>query len=48
LLRLFAEFSRLLEAEELLQGVRNKRREIRLSNEIQECIRRNGSPTGIM
>jgi hypothetical protein len=48
LLRLFAEVPRLLEAEELLQGLRDEWRPIRFWNELQECVRRYGSLTGIL
>ena len=46
--RLPAEVARLLEAVELLHGEGNERRAVRLADELQECVRRNGSPTGIM
>ena len=44
---LLTEVTRLLQAKELLQGVGNERRSVRVMHGFKDCIRRDGSPTGI-
>ena len=46
-LKLLTESAGLLEAFELLQSVGHQWRAIRFTNEVEKCIRRYGSPTGI-
>jgi hypothetical protein len=44
---LLAEVTCLLQAKELLQGVGNERRSVWVMHGFEDCIRRDGSPTGI-
>src|SRR2546426_5416833 len=46
-LKVLTESAGLLEAFELLQSVGHQWRAIRFTNEVEKCIRCNGSPTGI-